>query len=266
MNKNTNICISIASQPGNFGAYFHNQAYKSLDMNWVYLPRQVTNIHELKSAISAVRSLNIKGCSVSMPLKEIVIDFIDEMDLSAKKTGAVNTILNCDGVLKGFNTDMFGAKKVASNFSLAKKQVLIIGAGGVSKAIINAVLELNGDIAIINRTDKSSKDLAKKLNIGFIPWSQLESASGYMLINATSVGMLDEKKMIVPEKTIDRFQVIMDVVVDPHLSKLIRVSSAKGKYTIRGIEMCVYQAAEQFKIYTGKNAPQKLIDSILDEV
>ena len=265
MNKDTNICISIASQPSNFGAYFHNQAYKSLGMNWVYLPRQVTNIDELKSAISAVRSL-AKGCSVSMPFKEIVIDFIDEMDLSAKITGAVNTILNCDGVLKGFNTDMFGAKKVASNFSLSKKQVLIVGAGGVSKAIINAILELNGDITIINRTDKSSKDLAKKLNIRFIPWSQLESASGYMLINATSVGMLDEKKMVVSEKTIDKFEVIMDVVVEPHLSKLIRVSSAKGKYTIRGIEMCVYQAAEQFKIYTGKNAPKKLIDSILDEI
>ena len=178
-----------------------------------------------------------------MPFKEIVIDFIDEMDLSAKITGAVNTILNCDGVLKGFNTDMFGAKKVASNFSLSKKQVLIVGAGGVSKAIINAILELNGDITIINRTDKSSKDLAKKLNIRFIPWSQLESASGYMLINATSVGMLDEKKMVVSEKTIDKFEVIMDVVVEPHLSKLIRVSSAKGKYTIRGIDMCVVKSA-----------------------
>ena len=135
MNKDTNICISIASQPSNFGAYFHNQAYKSLGMNWVYLPRQVTNIDELKSAISAVRSLDIKGCSVSMPFKEIVIDFIDEMDLSAKITGAVNTILNCDGVLKGFNTDMFGAKKVASNFSLSKKQVLIVGAEEYQKQL-----------------------------------------------------------------------------------------------------------------------------------
>ena len=77
--------------------------------------------------------------------------------------------------------------------------------------------------------------------------------------------MCDENQMIVSEKTIDRFEVIMDVVVDPRLSKLIRISSAKGKYIIRGIEMCVYQAAEQFKIYTGKDAPQELIDSILDD-
>ena len=170
MNKDTNICISIASQPSNFGAYFHNQAYKSLGMNWVYLPRQVTNIDELKSAISAVRSLDIKGCSVSMPFKEIVIDFIDEMDLSAKITGAVNTILNCDGVLKGFNTDMFGAKKVASNFSLSKKQVLIIKHliskkfPKINLVICNTVREKNG-LAISSRNNLLNKKIYKKCGL-----------------------------------------------------------------------------------------------------
>jgi shikimate dehydrogenase len=200
-----------------------------------------------------------------MPLKERVIDHIDDLDLSAKKTGAVNTILNRDGFLTGFNTDLYGAKKSLSNFNLANKEVLVIGAGGVSKAIANAVLELDGIITIVNRTNKTSEDLSKKLNVKFLTWDKLNSLEGYMLINTTSVGMCDENQMIVSEKTIDRFEVIMDVVVDPRLSKLIRISSAKGKYIIRGIEMCVYQAAEQFKIYTGKDAPQELIDSILDD-
>jgi|MDTB01.1.fsa_nt_gb shikimate dehydrogenase len=265
MNKDTNICISIASIPGDFGAYFHNEAYKALGLNWAYIPRKVSDISELKSVITSVRSLDITGCSVSMPLKERVIDHIDDLDLSAKKTGAVNTILNRDGFLTGFNTDLYGAKKSLSNFNLANKEVLVIGAGGVSKAIANAVLELDGIITIVNRTNKTSEDLSKKLNVKFLTWDKLNSLEGYMLINTTSVGMCDENQMIVSEKTIDRFEVIMDVVVDPRLSKLIRISSAKGKYIIRGIEMCVYQAAEQFKIYTGKDAPQELIDSILDD-
>ena len=122
INKDTNICISIASNPGNFGAKFHNQAYKALGMNWVYLPRKVSNMRELKSTIAAVRSLNIVGCSVSMPLKEKVIEFLDKIDLSVEKTGAVNTIVNRGGLLTGYNTDLFGAKKVISNLKLKKKK------------------------------------------------------------------------------------------------------------------------------------------------
>jgi shikimate dehydrogenase len=265
MNKNTNLCISIASSPGDFGAQFHNQAYKDLQMNWVYLPRKVTTTSQLKSVISGVRSLNIKGCSVSMPFKERVIEFIDELDSSAETTGAVNTILNSDGTLKGFNTDLFGAKEAISKLDLMKKGVLIVGAGGVAKAVIKAVSELGGDITITNRTDKSSKDLASQMNIEFIPWDQLNSSSGYMLINATSVGMNNKNEMIVSEKTLDGFEVIMDVVIYPRLTKLIRVSSENGKKIINGIEMCVYQAAKQFKIYTGKEVPQSLIASILEE-
>tara|TARA_B100001113_G_scaffold353527_1_gene358199 strand:- start:238 stop:1041 length:804 start_codon:yes stop_codon:yes gene_type:complete len=263
INKDTNICISIASNPGNFGANFHNQAYKALGMNWVYLPRKVSNVRELKSTISAVRSLNIMGCSVSMPLKEKVIEFLDKIDLSAEKTGAVNTIVNRGGLLTGYNTDLFGAKKVISNLKLKKKKILIIGAGGVSKAIISACLEKNGDVTIINRTDKTSKSLANKFGIEFMPWKKLENISGYMLINTTPVGMLNNNKMIVSDKLVDRFNVVMDVVVNPRLTKLIRVSSLKGKFTISGIEMCVHQAKKQFNIYTGKEAPKELINSLL---
>ncbi len=265
MNKNTNLCISIASNPGDFGAKFHNQAFKDLQMNWLYLPRKVTTTSQLKSVISGVRSLDIRGCSVSMPFKERVMEFIDELDSSAETTGAVNTISNLDGTLKGFNTDLFGVKEAIGKLDLMKKRVVIVGAGGVAKAIIKAVLQLGGDITITNRTDKSSKDLATQMNLEFIPWNQLNSLSGYMLINSTSVGMNNKHEMVVLEKTLDEFEVIMDVVINPRSTKLIRVSSDKGKKTINGIEMCVYQAAKQFEIYTGKEAPRYLIKSILEE-
>ena len=92
MNKDSSLCISVASNPGNFGAMFHNDAYKNLDMNWIYLPRKLAETADIKHLINSIRLLEIKGCSVSMPHKEKIINYLDSLDRSAEKIGAVNTI------------------------------------------------------------------------------------------------------------------------------------------------------------------------------
>ena len=145
INSDTKICISIAARPGDFGANFHNSAYKHLDLNWVYLPRKVVSATDLEKAISGVRGLNIKGCSVSMPHKQTVIKYMDDIDTSAAKIGAVNSIVqNEKGDLKGYNTDYYGAKKALERAKINGKEVLMIGAGGVAKAVGLAVIELGG--------------------------------------------------------------------------------------------------------------------------
>ena len=92
LNTDTNICISIAAKPGNFGANFHNSAYKELNLNWIYLPRKLAETADIKHLINSIRLLEIKGCSVSMPHKEKIINYLDSLDRSTEKIGAVNTI------------------------------------------------------------------------------------------------------------------------------------------------------------------------------
>ena len=124
INTSTKICISIAAKPGNFGANFHNSAYRELNLNGIYLPRKLTKTADLKYLINSIRLLEIIGCSVSMPHKEKIINYLDSLDQSAEKIGAVNTILNIDGLLKGYNTDYFGAKKALENMAIKIEKYL----------------------------------------------------------------------------------------------------------------------------------------------
>ena len=264
INKDTSVCISVAENPGNFGANFHNTAYNLLGFNWTYIPRKVENATELEKAINGVRVLDIKGCSVSMPYKETVIQYLDDLDVSAERIGAVNTIVQKEnGNLKGYNTDFYGAKKALEKAEIKGKKVLMIGAGGAAKAVGLAVKELGGILTVANRTYDRAKELIKKLNEKVIPWEQVNNSSGYLLINATSVGMKSLNEMIVKEEIIRNFTMVMDVVIYPAETKLLRIAKETGKEVIPGTLMCVYQAAEQFKIYTGFDAPEKVIKSTL---
>jgi len=260
IDKNTNICISIAAEPGNFGAIFHNSAYRELNLNWIYLPRKLTKTSYLIHLINNLRLLEIIGCSVSMPHKEKIIDYLDSLDQSAERIGAVNTILNSKGSLKGYNTDYFGAKKALKKISIKNKEVLLVGAGGVAKAIGFAVKDLGGKLTICNRNNDRGEDLCELLNSNFLTHSKLNSANGHLLINATSVGMNAPEEMIVNDRTIDNFDVVMDAVIYPAKTKILSVAQDKGKVIVPGTLMCVYQALEQFKIYTGLDVPKKILD------
>lgn len=264
INSNTKLCISIASVPGNFGMNFHNSSYKFLNLDWIYIARQVRSITDLKNVVNGMKVLNIKGCSVSMPHKEEVIQFLDEIDVPAKEIGAVNTIkLKKNNILKGYNTDYYGAKKVLQKVRIKGEKVILIGAGGVAKAVGFAVKELGGHLTIANRDFERGKGLSKKLKAKTITLEQLRKSSGYLLINATSVGMKNTNEMIVEKDVINNYDAIMDLVIYPAETKLLRLAAELGKKIIPGTLICVYQAAEQFKIYTGIDAPEKVINSTI---
>jgi len=264
INTETTLCISIAEKPGNFGANFHNSAYNILNLDWMYIPRKVESHLDLEKVIGSLRSFNIRGCSVSMPYKENVIEYLDDLDFSAKNIGAVNTILNTnDGFLKGYNTDYYGAKKALENMEINGQKIFMIGAGGVAKAIGLAVVDLGGKLTIINRDSEKSENLSKKLNCKSINFENIDECFGYVLINATSVGMNDTDKMIVEENLLNNYKVIMDVVIYPSETKLIKSAKFLNKHIIPGSLMCVYQAAKQFKIYTGLDAPDEIISHTL---
>lgn len=254
--------VSISEKPGTFGLNFHNEGYEFLGINAIYIPLRVLP-EDLESTLSLVRK-NFKGCSVSMPHKEAVIPYLDEIVRSAEEIRAVNTIFNNNRRLVGFNTDYYGAREVIEqSLDIKDKKVLLIGAGGVARAISLAVKNLRGILTITNRTDKKAKDLADKLEAEVIPWNEREDFSGYLLINATSVGFINREEIPVSSKSIEKYEAVMDVVVGN--TKLIKKAESSGKEVITGESMTVYQAAKQFEIYTGQRLPKSFLQKFLPE-
>jgi len=257
------ICISISGKPGNFGKIVHNAGYEALDLNWIYIPFEVTN---LRDAIKGIRSLGIRGCSVSMPFKEKVIKYLDEIDPIAKQIGAVNTIVNKNGILKGYNTDYIGFKKSFEKLNVRKNQkLLILGSGGVSKAILAALKNLKfKNILISGRNYSKTKRLATKYDVDLIKWARRENNVSEILINATPIGMEPNTNLMPVSKSfLKNLHGIFDVIVFPRETTLIKTGKSLKVLHQSGYSMALNQSIFQFKLYTGKEAPIKAMEKSL---
>ena len=257
MNSQNNpiLCISVAEKPGKFGITVHNAGYRALGLNFMY---KTFAIDDIRGVITGVRSLGIRGCSVSMPFKEKVIPFLDRLDPLAKKIGAVNTIVNDNGQLIGYNTDVIAVEKSLKPLQIKNdKDIIIFGAGGVSRAILVALKNLKlKNITVANRTTRKGERLAKEFNVNFIQWSKRENIKADVVINATSIGMVPNIfSSPISKKKIKNSQIVMDVVVTPPKTKLIKIANKQGKITVDGLKLSLYQAFTQFKLYTGRNPP-----------
>ncbi len=252
---NPTLCISVAEKPGKFGITVHNAGYRALGLNFMY---KTFAINDIKGAIIGVRSLGIRGCSVSMPFKEKVIPFLDRLDPLAKKIGAVNTIVNDNGQLIGYNTDVIAVEKSLKPLQIKNdKDIIIFGAGGVSRAILVALKNLKlKNITVANRTTRKGERLAKEFNVNFIQWSKRENVKADVIINATSIGMIPNIfSSPISNNKIKNSQIVMDVVATPPKTKLIKIANKQGKITVDGLKLSLYQAFTQFKLYTGRNPP-----------
>ena len=259
--KNTECCISIASSPGNFGSFIFNQTFKALSLDFIYKPFRV-NPDNLSGSIHGIRALNIRGCGVSMPYKTIVHKYLDMIDHTAKEVGAINTIVNKNGVLTGYNTDVVGAEKALEKYYPVKDRTAhIIGAGGVARAIIVALKKnLCKEIILSNRDEKKAQKISKEFNITYCSNKMRKQIKADVFINATPVGMAPlDQKMIIDENELKKYHAIMDVVVSPIHTKLIKVAKRERKISISGYIMAIHQAAAQFTLYTGKEAPLNIM-------
>ena len=255
--KKSELCISIAKRPGMFGTIIHNAGYKALGLNYIY---KAFGTEDLEGSIIGVRALGIRGCSVSMPYKEKVIRFIDKIDHSAKKINAVNTIVNDNGYLTGYNTDVLSLKKQLKKFHPRKKsKTLVIGAGGMAKAILISLQELGMcNVQLTNRTTKRGRKIAKEFKVEFIPWNKRNNVSAEIIINATPIGMFPEISEIpISRDVIKNSHIIIDAISNPVETKLINLAKKFKKNTISGIDLAFHQAIAQFKLYTKKNPPKK---------
>lgn len=262
ISKDTQLCISVAQRPSNFGTVLFNAGFRKLNINYVYKAFKLRP-GDLAVALAGVRALRIRGCGVSMPFKVEAVAYMDSLDSLAKRIGAVNTIVNTAGRLKGYNTDCWGALQVLKRIKgLKDKKVVMLGAGGVAQAIACALVTLGArDVTVINREVPAGESITRKWGFsGYSPWRERNGVEGDVLINATPVGMAPHSQRCpVDENVVDRFSVIMDVVINPLETRLMKLARRRGRRVIPGYEMSLWQAARQFELYTGRAAPVKVM-------
>ncbi|MEA3231067.1 MAG: shikimate dehydrogenase [Thermodesulfobacteriota bacterium] len=232
----------------------HNAAFDLTGINAVYVALRVT---DPAGAVAAIRTLSIAGVSVTIPHKTTVIDYLDQLDPVAETIGAVNTIVNQNGKLIGYNTDGLGAvRALAKKISIAHKRVTIIGAGGAARAIGYAVTEQGARVTIANRTVQRGEALAGDLRTDFLPLRDFTGNSCDVVINTSPVGMHpDTDATPIDDSILRSDMVVMDAVYNPLVTRLLRAAGRTGCITVSGADMFVYQGAAQFELWTGKPAP-----------
>ncbi len=227
----------------------HNRAFAHQGINAVYLAFEPP---DAKSCINAIRSLNIKGASITIPFKAGVMDYLDWIDPEAGDMGAVNTIVNDRGSLLGYNTDSKAAVDPLKPFGIAGKTVCIVGAGGAARAVAFGIWKNKGRLVIVNRTAQTGMDLAGQYQGRFCPLQDISQIQADILINTTSIGMAPAVDQApVPLSWLRPEMVVMDVVYTPPDTRLIQAARQRGCHVVDGLAMFIAQAAAQFKLWTG---------------
>lgn len=242
----------------------YNAAFAALGLNYIYIPFAVSN---LKSAVDGIRSLGIKAAGITIPYKIEIIKYLDGLDNNAKKIGAVNVVINDNGKLIGGNTDgLGGVKALKEVIKISGKKIILIGSGGAARALAFAIKDEGGNLTITNRTREIGRDLANVINCQFVQFDQLdkEIIEADILINATSVGMMPkENQSLVAKEFLHPPLVVMDLVTNPKETKLLKSAKEKGCKIIYGERMLFWQAVLKFKLFTGIEAPTKVMEESL---
>jgi len=265
INADTTVCCLIGDPvEHSLSPLVHNRGYEVLGLNFVYVAFRVKNV---KLAIDAIRGLGIRGVSVTMPHKVSAINYIDDIDDTAKEIGAINTIVNNNGVLSGFNTDYGAALKALEEKTTIKgKKAVLLGGGGAGLAIAAGLKRNGADLIIIDKIKEKAEELARLVGAeGFGGLEQLpEIGSADILINATPVGMWPKiNESVVPRELMHPKLTVFEVNYNPKETRMITEAKEAGCTTICGYKMFLYQAAMQFELFTGHQAPLVEMEQVL---
>ena len=242
-----------------------NAAFAAKGLNCSYIAFRVPD-GELKESIESLRSINIAGFNVTSPHKALVMRYLDELDNTAKKAEAVNTVNNIEGIFRGYNTDLHGFIE-----PLRKRQidfqgmhVLLLGAGGAARAVVAALAEKKGiaKVVIANRDLRRAEEIA---NLGsalgmkceIMPLAQVQDISPDcdLIVNATTLGMKNESSVI-DYQHIQKGSIVYDMVYRPLVTDLIENAKYAQASVVYGYEMLIEQGAKAFEIWTGLPAPR----------
>jgi shikimate dehydrogenase len=242
----------------------HNAAFRAMGLNAVYL---TFDTEEPADCLSGVRGLGIRGLSVTIPHKISVLPLLDRIDDVAKRIGAVNTIVNKGGVLSGYNTDASGAlKALLESVNPRGKKSLVLGAGGVARAVAFALKNEGSHVTISNRTPHKGQALARAVNGSFLPLQSIAEINPHILIQATSVGMKGGPKGLpMPREFLREGTTVLETIYNPQKTEFLACAEESGCRVIGGLEMFLWQGAEQIRLWTGLEPPLDVMRRAIDE-
>ena len=258
--------------------FIHNSAFEATNTNGVYLAWEV-DAAELAETVANIRRYQMYGINLSMPYKEQVIPYLDQLSEEACLIGAVNTVVNREGTLIGYNTDGKGFFKSLPSFKISGKRMVLLGAGGAAKAILaQAILDGVSQISVFVRSSSMEKTrpyLEKIQNAtGFrVDLFALEDVQDLqdsitqadLLVNATSVGMDGSSQPIPTSIVLPEKLLVADVIYQPFETPFLKWAKNQGNQSINGLGMLLYQAAEAFELWTGKEMPTDQIWELLKQ-
>ena len=258
--------------------FIHNSAFEATNTNGAYLAWEV-DATELAETVANIRRYQMYGINLSMPYKEQVIPYLDQLSEEACLIGAVNTVVNREGTLIGYNTDGKGFFKSLPSFKISRKRMVLLGAGGAAKAILaQAILDGVSQISVFVRSssmEKTRSYLEKIQNAtGFrVDLLALEDVQDLqdsitqadLLVNATSVGMDGSSQPIPTSIVLPEKLMVADVIYQPFETPFLKWARNQGNQSINGLGMLLYQAAEAFELWTGKEMPTDQIWELLNQ-
>ncbi|MGC8643138.1 MAG: shikimate dehydrogenase, partial [Isosphaeraceae bacterium] len=248
----------------------HNAAFRALELNKVMVPFLVPN-GELDSFFKEMAWLQLKACSVTIPHKEALVPLLQQKENAVERTGSCNTVvIDSEGRRVGYNTDYRAAldtleigmggrenAEAEGGSFLLDKQVLILGAGGVARSIAFGLMRRGALLTITNRHDERATALAEEVGCRMVTWSQRATVIADVIVNCTPVGMhpgVDDTPL--PAAAFPRMGIVVfDTVYHPEHTMLLKLARERQAITISGVDMFLRQAALQFKLYTGLDAP-----------
>lgn len=243
----------------------HNAAFKAAHVDAEFGFCEVPK-NKLADFMKYVRKGSIAGLAVTAPYKETIMQFLDQIQEDALKIGAVNTVVNDGGVLRGYNTDFVGSNRAlfeGTDYDVKDKIAVVIGGGGAARAVCYGLLQKGLSVWVVNRT----RSKADRIAIEFAEIFEAEihsddwgsSGTGDILVNTVPIPLPD----FCTQRYLGQFEMVMDVVYTPLITPLIKAAKKAGLRTITGDKMFLYQAFDQFRLWTGKAAPEKVMKEAL---
>jgi len=261
----TQLCGVILHPAGHTRSpAMHNAAFAALGIDAVYVAFDVPPA-TLAAALAGARALGVRQLAVSIPHKVAVIAHLDAIDATARHIGAVNTVTRDGERLVGANTDWLGVvRALERETALAGRDAVVLGAGGAARAAVFGLLERGARVQVLNRSRERAERLAAELGAsGAGGLDALADLPCDVLVNTTSVGLREDASAVTAE-AIPKHAVVLDAVYDPPHTRLLRDAASRGARGIEGKWWLVYQAAEQIRLWTGREAPIDVMGAAFD--
>jgi shikimate dehydrogenase len=257
----------------------HNAAFRALGLDWCYVAFEVAPAG-LEAAVAGMRALNLAGVNVTIPHKSAVMNLMDEVDELARLTGAVNTVVNRDGRLEGYNTDVegFGTALERSGVATGGKDVVVLGCGGAARAVaVSLALGGVSRLTVAGRRLERAEEVARlareisggQLQSEAAAWEQqaIRAAvlSADIVVNCTPVGKYpgQHERLPIEAEWLGPHMAVCDLVYHPRRTGLLRTAEKAGCKVVEGVLMLVYQGAASFRLWTGKQPPEEVMQQAL---